>query len=82
MYLSIENTTFSSEHLILTIPSMAVFDIDPIKQEDLLKKCNDFYIKNNLNLRIYKTKNGYCGYAGKTKYGGLCGLHSKCTNII
>jgi hypothetical protein len=30
----------------------------------------------------YKTKNGYCGYAGKSKYGGLCGLHSKCINII
>jgi hypothetical protein len=69
MDLSIENTTFSSEHLILTIPSMAVFDIDSIKQEDLLKKCNDFYIKNNLNLRIYKTKNGYRAFITNVKFG-------------
>jgi hypothetical protein len=68
MDLSIENATFSSEHLILTIRNMAIFDIESIKEEDLFKKCNDFYIKNDLNLRIYKTKNGYRGFITNAKF--------------
>jgi hypothetical protein len=68
MDLSIENATFSSEHLILTIRNMAVFDIDSIKEEDLFKKCNNFYIKNNLNLRIYKTKKGYRAFITNAKF--------------
>ena len=68
MDLSIENATFSSEYLILTSHNMAIFDIESIKEEDLLKKCNDFYIKNNLNLRIYKTKNGYRAFITNAKF--------------
>jgi len=54
-----KNIEFSTEHLILTIPNMAIFDIDNTDQNLLLTKCQEFYNKYKLNLRIYKTKNGY-----------------------
>jgi len=68
MDLPIENAAFSSEHLILTSENMAIFDIESIKEEDLLKKCNDFNIKHNLNLRIYKTKNGYRAFINNARF--------------
>lgn len=62
------NFEFSTEHLILTIPNMAIFDIDDISEEILLNKTYDFYKNNNLNLRIYKTKNGYRAFITNGKF--------------
>jgi len=53
------NIEFSTEHLILSISNMAIFDLDNISEDILLDKADIFYKNHNLNLRIYKTKNGY-----------------------
>jgi len=63
-----KNVIFSTGHLILTIKDMAIFDIDYNDEDNLLKKCNDFYIKNKLNLRLYKTKNGYRAFITNKKF--------------
>ena len=68
-------TSVSSVASIASVASVASIDTT-ISQTSL------FFTASNICGFKYKTKNGYCGYAGKTKYGGLCGLHSKCTNII
>lgn len=47
---------------------MAIFDIDDISEKILLNKAYDFYKNNNLNLRIYKTKNGYRAFITNKKF--------------
>ena len=47
---------------------MAIFDIDDIGEEMLLNKADAFYKNHNLNLRIYKTKNGYRMFITNKKF--------------
>lgn len=47
---------------------MAIFDIDDLSEEILLNKVDNFYKNHNLNLRIYKTKNGYRVFITNKKF--------------
>jgi hypothetical protein len=63
------NFEFSTEHLILTIPNMAIFDLENMPEEIVLSKADIFYKNYNYNLRIYKTKNGYRIFLTNKKFG-------------
>lgn len=63
-----KNIEFSTEYLILTIYNMAIFDIKNVDQDIFLEKCKQFYKKYKLNLRIYKTRNGYRVFITNDKF--------------
>lgn len=55
--ISFSNNGFTN-YLVLK-SSMVMFDIDYLNEKEILEKCNIFFKNHNLDLRIYRTKNGY-----------------------